>query len=74
MESNSLKKKIDEDKDKVIKFVTGNNNYFNMRDSNTLLYIIVTIVILHFLVGLIFLAYKLLGPVKNRENTDKKPE
>jgi hypothetical protein len=45
-----------------------------MRDNNTLLYIIVTIVILHFLVGLIFLAYKLLGPVKNQKKADNNPE
>jgi hypothetical protein len=42
-----------------------------MRDNNTLLYIIVTIVILHFLVGMILLAYKLLGPVKNHKTPDK---
>jgi hypothetical protein len=58
----------------VIKFVTGINYYFDMRDSNILLYIVVTVLTLHFLVGMIFLAYKLSGPFKNPLNKDKKPE
>ena len=38
-----------------------------MRDDNTLLYIVVAIVILHFLVGIGYLVYKLAGPVKKSE-------
>lgn len=46
-----------------------------MRDSNTLLYIVLAIVILHFVVGFGFLAYKLLGPVKKNEKiTDDNDE
>ena len=45
-------------------------NPFNMRDSNTLLYIVLVIVILHFVIGFGFLAYKLLGPVKKNDSID----
>lgn len=41
-----------------------------MRDSNTLLYIVLVIVILHFVIGFGFLAWKLLGPVKKNESID----
>ncbi len=44
-----------------------------MRGDNTLLYIVVAIVILHFLVGIGFLVYKLAGPIKKSEiQTEKK--
>jgi len=45
-----------------------------MRDSNTLLYIVLAIVILHFIVGIGYLVYKLVGPIKkdNIENSEKK--
>ncbi len=43
-----------------------------MRGDNTLLYIVLAIVILHFIIGIGFLVYKLAGPVKksddNKEN------
>lgn len=43
-----------------------------MRDSNTLLYIVLAIVIIHFVIGFAFLAYKLLGPVKKTNNKSTK--
>ncbi len=43
-----------------------------MRGDNTLLYIVLAIVIVHFIIGIGFLVYKLTGPVKksgkNKEN------
>ncbi len=36
-----------------------------MRGDNTLLYIVLAIVIVHFIIGVGFLVYKLTGPVKN---------
>ena len=46
-----------------------------MRGDNTLLYIVVAIVILHFLIGIGYLVYKLAGPIKKpireeEENND----
>ena len=42
-----------------------------MRGDNTLLYIVLAIVILHFVIGIGFLVYKLAGPVKkDKNNTD----
>ncbi len=38
-----------------------------MRGDNTLLYVVVTIVILHFAVGIGYLIYKLAGPVKKSD-------
>lgn len=43
-----------------------------MRGDNTLLYIVVAIVILHFLVGIGYLVYKLAGPVKKSEPESEK--
>jgi hypothetical protein len=45
-----------------------------MRDSNTLLYIVLAIVIIHFIIGIGFLAYKLLGPVKKSDENKTKEE
>jgi hypothetical protein len=42
-----------------------------MRDSNTLLYIVLAIVILHFIIGIGYLVYKLAGPVKKKEEENE---
>jgi len=42
-----------------------------MRGDNTLLYIVLAIVILHFAVGIGFLIYKLAGPVKKSKDEEE---
>lgn len=39
-----------------------------MRGDNTLLYIVLAIVIVHFIIGVGFLVYKLTGPVKKSDD------
>ncbi len=42
-----------------------------MRGDNTLLYIVLAIVILHFIIGIGFLVYKLAGPIKKKGESKK---
>ena len=42
-----------------------------MGQSNTLLYVVLAIVILHFIIGFGFLAWKLLGPIKKTDLKNK---
>lgn len=42
-----------------------------MRGDNTLLYVVLAIVILHFVIGIGYLVYKLTKPIKKKEDATK---
>lgn len=56
----------------TLSFINLYPKNLSMRDSNTVLYIVLAIVVIHFLIGFAFLAYKLLGPVKKTNDKETK--